>query len=135
MWICCRIHGINNRATAGLVACKKTAASPPRETAEAKAVVAGSSAFPRTPRRTSFLDAVNTGEFDYVNLHWYFVNDLNWPAVLAARAHDMGVFIISPNDKGGKLQEPGPKSRALRAAHADAFSTISIASRGRKFTP
>jgi predicted aldo/keto reductase-like oxidoreductase len=55
------------------------------------------------------LDAVNSGEFDYVNLHWYFVNDLNWPAVEAAHARDMGLFIISPNDKGGKLYEPPPK--------------------------
>ncbi len=53
--------------------------------------------------------AIHTGEFDYVNLHWYFVNDLNWNAVLAARRHDMGVFIISPNDKGGKLYEPPQK--------------------------
>ena len=49
------------------------------------------------------------GEFDYVNLHWYFVNDLNWSCVEAAAAKDMGVFIISPNDKGGKLYEPPPK--------------------------
>ncbi|HTI97651.1 MAG TPA: aldo/keto reductase [Dongiaceae bacterium] len=55
------------------------------------------------------LDAVTSDEFDYVNLHWYFVNDLNWPAVAAAAARDMGVFIISPNDKGGKLYEPPPK--------------------------
>jgi uncharacterized protein len=61
------------------------------------------------------MEAVNTGEFDYVNLHWYFVNDLNWSAVLAARRQDMGVFIISPNDKGGKLQEPGPKISELCA--------------------
>lgn len=61
------------------------------------------------------LDVVNTGEFDYVNLHWYFVNDLNWPAVLAARRRDMGVFIISPNDKGGKLYEPPPKMVKLCA--------------------
>jgi len=61
------------------------------------------------------LDAVNTGEFDYVNLHWYFVNDLNWPAVLAARKHDMGVFIISPNDKGGKLYDPPARLRELCA--------------------
>jgi predicted aldo/keto reductase-like oxidoreductase len=52
------------------------------------------------------LDTVNSGEFDYVNLHWYFVNDLNWPAVVAARKQDMGVFIISPNDKGGRLYDP-----------------------------
>jgi predicted aldo/keto reductase-like oxidoreductase len=54
-------------------------------------------------------DAINTGEFDYVNLHWYRVNHINWPAVLDATRHDMGVFIISPNDKGGKLYEPPAK--------------------------
>jgi predicted aldo/keto reductase-like oxidoreductase len=55
------------------------------------------------------LQAVQSGEFDYINLHWYFVNHLNWPAIVAARQLDMGVFIISPNDKGGKLYEPPPK--------------------------
>jgi uncharacterized protein len=55
------------------------------------------------------LDAVNSGEFDYLNVHWYFVNDLNWPAIEAARRLDMGVFIISPNDKGGKLYAPPRK--------------------------
>jgi uncharacterized protein len=55
------------------------------------------------------LDAVNSREFDYINLHWYFVNDLNWRAIEAAQKHDMGVFIISPNDKGGKRYEPPPK--------------------------
>lgn len=55
------------------------------------------------------LEAVNSGEFDYVNLHWYFVNDLNWPAIEAAQKQDMGVFIISPNDKGGKLYDPPAK--------------------------
>lgn len=55
------------------------------------------------------LDCVNSGEFDYINLHWYFVNDLNWSAIEAAQRHDMGVFIISPNDKGGKLYAPPPK--------------------------
>ncbi len=57
----------------------------------------------------AILRAIESGGFDYVNLHWYFVNDFNWPAVLAARVRDMGVFIISPNDKGGKLYEPPPK--------------------------
>jgi len=61
------------------------------------------------------LQAVNTGEFDYLNVHWYFVNDLNWPAVEAARALDLGVFIISPNDKGGKLYQPPQKLARLCA--------------------
>src|SRR5258706_5095668 len=55
------------------------------------------------------LEAIESDEFDYVNLHWYFVNDLNWPAIEAALQHDMEVFSISPNDKGGKLYEPPPK--------------------------
>lgn len=57
--------------------------------------------------------AVETGEFDYVNLHWYFVNPINWPCVQAAARRDMGVFIISPNDKGGKLQDRPPKMAEL----------------------
>jgi len=61
------------------------------------------------------LDTIEHGDFDYINLHWYFVNDLNWKAVQAAHARDMGVFIISPNDKGGKLQEPAPKMAELCA--------------------
>ena len=32
------------------------------------------------------LKTIGSGEFDYVNLHWYFVNNLNWPAVEAASA-------------------------------------------------
>ncbi|MBL9138240.1 MAG: aldo/keto reductase [Verrucomicrobiales bacterium] len=55
------------------------------------------------------LDAVRSDAFDYVNLHWYFVNELNREAIPEARRRDMGVFIISPNDKGGKLYEPPPK--------------------------
>ena len=55
------------------------------------------------------LNAIESDAFDYLNLHWYFVNDLNWPAVEAASERDMGVFIISPNDKGGKLYAPPPK--------------------------
>jgi uncharacterized protein len=54
-------------------------------------------------------EAVASDEFDYFNLHWYFVNDLNWPTIVEARKRDMGVFIISPNDKGGKLYDPPKK--------------------------
>ncbi len=55
------------------------------------------------------LEAVESGEFDYINLHWYFVNDLNGSVIEAAHKLDMGVFIISPNDKGGKLYAPPQK--------------------------
>ena len=59
--------------------------------------------------------AVNTGEFDYYNVHWYFVNPLNWPSIEAAKKQDMGVFIISPNDKGGLLYKAPPKMKDLCA--------------------
>lgn len=61
------------------------------------------------------LRAIQTGEFDYVNLHWYFVNPLTWPAVQAAARQDMGVLIISPNDKGGMLYKRPAKMTALCA--------------------
>ncbi len=53
--------------------------------------------------------AIESDMFEYVNLHWYFVNDLNWSCIEAAAQRDMGVFIISPNDKGGKLYAPPVK--------------------------
>jgi predicted aldo/keto reductase-like oxidoreductase len=46
------------------------------------------------------------GGFDYVNLHWYYIFQDNWPAIEAAARRDMGVFIISPTDKGGMLNKP-----------------------------
>lgn len=58
------------------------------------------------------LDAVNhdgDGGFDYLNLHWYYIFQRNWPVIEAATAKDMGVFIISPTDKGGRLWEPSDK--------------------------
>ncbi len=58
--------------------------------------------------------ACESGEFDYVNLHWYFIYDqLHWPMVEAAAKQDMGVFIISPNDKGGMLYHPTEKMARL----------------------
>jgi predicted aldo/keto reductase-like oxidoreductase len=52
------------------------------------------------------LRAIETNQFDYVNLHWYWINQINWAAIAAATRHDMGVFIISPSDKGGMLYNP-----------------------------
>ncbi|MBW4633393.1 MAG: aldo/keto reductase [Iphinoe sp. HA4291-MV1] len=55
------------------------------------------------------LQAIHTNQFDYVNLHWYYINQVNWAAILAANSQDMGVFIISPSDKGGMLYKPPEK--------------------------
>ncbi|HLO50670.1 MAG TPA: aldo/keto reductase [Kamptonema sp.] len=55
------------------------------------------------------VETVKTNQFDYINLHWYYINQNNWPAIEAASSNDMGVFIISPSDKGGKLYNPPQK--------------------------
>lgn len=55
------------------------------------------------------VQAIQSNQFDYVNLHWYYINQFNWPAIEAATRHDMGVFIISPSDKGGMLYNPPQK--------------------------
>ncbi|MEO0530197.1 MAG: aldo/keto reductase [Planctomycetota bacterium] len=55
------------------------------------------------------LECEHAGGFDYVNLHWYYINQWNWPAVEVATRRDIGVFIISPNDKGGMLYKPSDK--------------------------
>ena len=57
----------------------------------------------------TIIQTINTNQFDYVNLHWYYINQINWQAIEAANRHDMGVFIISPSDKGGRLYDPPQK--------------------------
>lgn len=47
--------------------------------------------------------SIETGLFEFVNLHYYYFDQRNLAAVNMAQINDMGVFIISPNDKGGQL--------------------------------
>ena len=46
------------------------------------------------------LKTMETCEFESVNLHYYYFNQRNLPAVKRAGELDMGVLIISPTDKG-----------------------------------
>ncbi len=52
------------------------------------------------------IEAIQTNQFDYVNLHWYFIYQNNSLALDVAKKFDLGVFIISPTDKGGHLYSP-----------------------------
>jgi predicted aldo/keto reductase-like oxidoreductase len=63
-------------------------------------------------------EIVESDAFDYVNLHWYFMNRTNWSAVEAATRHDMGVFIISPTEKGGCMHQPSEKLSGLCSPHS-----------------
>ena len=107
------LHGINNRQLLGYALRKDGCLAAARQLQrEGRVRFVGFSTHATTD---IILEAVNSGEFDYINLHWYFVNDLNWCAIEAATARDLGVFIISPNDKGGKLYEAPKKLVALCA--------------------
>ncbi len=61
------------------------------------------------------IDALATDLFDFVNLHYYYFFQRNYAAVQYASAKDIGVFIISPNDKGGQLFNPPQLLRDLVA--------------------
>ena len=58
-------------------------------------------------------NAISTNLFDYVNLHWYFINQANSKVIDLAKYYDLGVFIISPTDKGGHLHTPSKKMLEL----------------------
>ena len=71
------------------------------------------------------IKTIETGIFDYVNLHWYFIRQENEKAIQAANENDMGVFIISPTDKGGHLHTPSIKLLELcRPLHPIEFNDL-----------
>lgn len=75
--------------------------------------------------------AIATDQFDYVNLHYHFcgsytasgantasssddsISHGNYENVKLCNEKDMGVFIISPYDKGGRVYAPSNKLRSL----------------------
>ncbi|WP_068473830.1 aldo/keto reductase [Saccharicrinis aurantiacus] len=57
------------------------------------------------------IKTIETDLFEFVNLHYYYFNQRNEAAISMAELKDMGVFIISPNDKGGQLFNAPQKVR------------------------
>ncbi|MCU4156451.1 aldo/keto reductase [Carboxylicivirga sp. A043] len=53
--------------------------------------------------------AISTDLFEFVNLHYYYFYQRNEAAIRLAKEKDLGVFIISPNDKGGQLYKAPAK--------------------------
>jgi uncharacterized protein len=101
------IHGINDRETSDFAlrdgGCWEVAK---QLQAEGKVRFIGFSTHAPTD---IIISAIESDKFDYVNLHWYYINQTNWSAIEAATNHDMGVFIISPTNKGGLLNKPSDK--------------------------
>src|SRR5580698_5328485 len=85
------LHGVNNRQLLDFSLRKKGCIAAARKLQqEGRVRFLGFSTHATTD---IILDAIASDEFDYVNIHWYFVNDLNRPAIIEARKRDMGVFI------------------------------------------
>ncbi len=61
------------------------------------------------------IKAIETDLFEFMNLHYYYFFQRNKGAIDLAQTKDMGVFIISPNDKGGQLSKPPQKLTILTA--------------------
>lgn len=59
--------------------------------------------------------AINTDLFEFVNLHYYRFFSRQAAAVALAQQRDLGVFVISPADKGGLLYTPPKTLRELCA--------------------
>jgi predicted aldo/keto reductase-like oxidoreductase len=101
------IHGINNDEILERVLRKGGVLEEALKLKEQGVI--GAVGFSTHGPTASIINAINTGQFDYVNLWYSYINQSNLPAIEAATKQDMGVFIISPNDKGGMLYDPPEK--------------------------
>lgn len=61
------------------------------------------------------LGAIALPILSFINLHYYFFNQRNAAAIELAHQRDLGIFIISPADKGGQLYTPSEKLKTLCA--------------------
>ena len=105
------VHGINNaELLAGALRKNGPLSAARRLQREGRCRFIGFSTHASCP---IIQQAIETGEFDYVNLHWYFVNEFNWPAIQTASQRGMGVFVISPTNKGGMFHHPSEKLARL----------------------
>jgi hypothetical protein len=59
------------------------------------------------------LATLQTQFFAFANLHYYYFDQRLAPAIALAHQLDLGIFIISPADKGGQLHTPPPSLEKL----------------------
>ncbi len=104
-------HGINNQGLFD-VACAKNGPVEELLKMKAEGIIKHVGFSTHAPLEV-ILKAIETDYFDFVNLHYYYFFQRNKAAIDLAQTKDMGVFIISPNDKGGQLTTPPQKLKDL----------------------
>jgi uncharacterized protein len=65
--------------------------------------------------RATIAGAIRSGLFEFINLHHYYFFQRHADLVALAEAADLGIFIISPADKGGLLHRPPARLQQLCA--------------------
>ncbi|MFO7657276.1 MAG: aldo/keto reductase [Bacteroidales bacterium] len=94
-------HGINNWERLEM-ACKKK--GPVEELLKLKEEgIIGHVGFSTHAPLDLIITSIESGMFEFVNLHYYYFFRRNYAAIALAQLKDLGVLIISPNDKGGQL--------------------------------
>ncbi|RMH77619.1 MAG: aldo/keto reductase [Cyanobacteria bacterium J007] len=68
------------------------------------------------------LKLIDTDLFEFVSLHYYYFFQRHAAAIARAYERDLGIFIISPADKGGRLYTPPSELKAL----TDPFSPLEL---------
>jgi uncharacterized protein len=101
---CLAIHGINTPAHLAWIQSDQGCMQAVRQAlAEGKIRHVG---FSTHGSLEVILGAIATNQFEFVNLHYTFFFQRNAQALELATENDMGIFIISPADKGGLLYTP-----------------------------
>ncbi len=107
------IHGINNEQKFAWAVDEKQTWRAVRKLLDSGTVKhVGFSTHGKTP---ILLKTVNTEMFESINLHYYWFYQAHAPVIERAAELDMGVFIISPNEKGGLLFKPTETLQRLSA--------------------
>ncbi len=116
------IHGINNEDLLDKVLNNGLLEATLKLKAQGRCRFIGFSSHAVYP---TLIRALETDAFDYMNLHYYYADQRNLPAVEYAASKDLGVFIISPTDKGGLLHKPSEKlSRLCVPLHPITFNGL-----------
>jgi predicted aldo/keto reductase-like oxidoreductase len=98
---CLALHGINTPEH--LVWIQKPDGCMAAVRAAQKAGIIDHVGFSTHGSRELIEAAIATDQFAFVNLHYYYFFPRHRPLIDLAQQRDMGVFIISPADKGGQL--------------------------------
>ncbi|NEQ98699.1 MAG: aldo/keto reductase [Cyanothece sp. SIO2G6] len=106
---CLAIHGVNTQQHLDWIVAPEGCMAAVREAvAQGKVRHVG---FSTHAPLDIILAAIATDQFEFVNLHYYTFFQRNEAAIALAHAKDMGIFIISPADKGGMLYTPPERLR------------------------